>query len=339
MRFASHIIFACILVLSSSAHALSPAESRSNAIRPIYPPSPRPSAILINRDGADPWITSHRGKIFYTQTTGRDIRVWEAKSLAELRDTIPAIVWKPGTQDRLWSKEIWAPELHRLEGKWYIYFAADDGINSNHRMHVLESQAGPLGPYKYKAKLSHPRFDQWAIDGTVIEHSGTAYFAWSGWPSKKGDQQRLYLSKLKRPWLLDEQPIMISKPEHQWESHINEGPQFLSKNGKLFIVYSANRSWTDDYRLGMLRLKGSKVLRQEAWEKIPEPVFGSVSRGKESVFAPGHCSFYRDPDGEDWILYHVAKRRGSGWKREVRAQRWKWGKDEPSFGTPLPLRR
>jgi GH43 family beta-xylosidase len=38
-----------------------------------------------------------------------------------------------------YSKELWAPELHFIKGKWYMYFAADDGNNNNHRIYVLEN--------------------------------------------------------------------------------------------------------------------------------------------------------------------------------------------------------
>ena len=38
-----------------------------------------------------------------------------------------------------YSKELWAPELHIIDGKCYIYVACDNGNNYNHRMYVLEN--------------------------------------------------------------------------------------------------------------------------------------------------------------------------------------------------------
>jgi len=62
------------------------------------------------------------------------------------------------------GKNVWAPELHLLNGKWYIYYAADDGQNANHRMWALESQTSdPQGPYIEHGCLET---DGWAIDGT-----------------------------------------------------------------------------------------------------------------------------------------------------------------------------
>jgi GH43 family beta-xylosidase len=46
------------------------------------------------------------------------------------------------------SKEVWAPELHLLDGRWYVYFAASDGQNKDHRAWVLQSSGSdPFGPY------------------------------------------------------------------------------------------------------------------------------------------------------------------------------------------------
>src|SRR3546814_1469861 len=94
------------------------------------------------------------------------------------------IVWTPplGTG---YSNNIWAPELHYLQDKWYIYFAADNGQDVNHRMYVLESSSeDPLeGTWEMKGKVSDAS-DKWAIDGTILEYKDKLYFIWSGW---KGD--------------------------------------------------------------------------------------------------------------------------------------------------------
>jgi GH43 family beta-xylosidase len=71
---------------------------------------------------------------------------------------------------------VWAPELHRIGNRWFIYFAADNGKNKYHRMWALESERGtdPLGPYHCCGQLET---EGWAIDGTVLAtHEGTAAF-------------------------------------------------------------------------------------------------------------------------------------------------------------------
>ena len=77
------------------------------------------------------------------------------------------------------SKEVWAPELHSINGRWYIYFAASDGENKNHRAWVLESRgSNPFGPYSLHGPLytgDDPNLsvqNRWAIDLTVFEDAG-----------------------------------------------------------------------------------------------------------------------------------------------------------------------
>lgn len=44
------------------------------------------------------------------------------------------------------SKHIWAPELHYLEGKWYIYFAGGEEEDIwKIRPYVLECQGRAIG--------------------------------------------------------------------------------------------------------------------------------------------------------------------------------------------------
>jgi GH43 family beta-xylosidase len=114
---------------------------------------------------------------------------------------------------------------------------------------------------------------------------------------------------------------------------ICEGPQILQRNGRVFIVYSASGSWTEDYCLGLIELTGRDPLHRSSWEK-----HGCVFRKTEHVWGLGHCSFVQSPDGtEDWIVYHAKSKRKKGWTdRNVRAQKFTWTEDGlPSFGEPV----
>jgi GH43 family beta-xylosidase len=88
----------------------------------------------------------------------------------------------------------------------------------------------------------------------------------------------------------------------------------------------------------MLKFKGRRnLLDSTLWEKSPQPVFAkSIENG---VYAPGHNSFFKSPDGkQDWILYHAnsAPGQGCGRNRSPRAQQFSWNKDgSPNFGKPI----
>ena len=301
--------------------------------------------------GADPWCIYENGFYYYTNTTGSNIKIWKTKNIAELKNAPSKIVYTPPAKGPF-SKDLWAPEIHYLNNKWYIYFAADSGNNRSHRLWVLENTAkDPLtGTWEMKGKLETAK-DKWSIDGSLFQHNKQLYFIWSGWDSTINGQQNIYISKMLNPWTLDTVRAKISSPELEWETHgdlnnvndvphvnVNEGPEVLVHNNKLFLIYSASGCWTDFYTLGMLTAAaGSDLLNPASWKKNPQPVFKqSIENG---VYAPGHNSFFKSPDGkEDWILYHANDKpsQGCGGFRSPRAQKFKWLADgTPDFGVPV----
>jgi len=291
----------------------------------------------VSPNGADPWVTAREGWYYYSYSRANSVWVNRASRLQDAVQQTGKTVWTPSTGQPC-SRDLWAPELHFLNGKWYIYVAADDGLNQNHRMVVLESATGdPQGSYILRGKLAAAT-DKWAIDGTVMVRNGRMYFIWSGWEGDQNVQQNLYIASMKDPASIDGERVLISKPQYPWEKIgnplINEGPEVLSKGERVFVVYSASGSWTDSYCLGQLTLVGSNPLDPAAWKKKETPVF----TGTASVISPGHASFTKSPDGtENWIVYHAAKRPGAGWNRNVRMQRFTWDTEgNPVFGDPVP---
>ena len=301
--------------------------------------------------GADPWAIYKNGYYYYTHTTGRSLVLYKTKNLSDLKNATRKVVWTP-PDSTAYSEHIWAPELHYIRHKWYFYFAADDGHNRNHRMYVLENRsADPLqGEWVFKGKVADLS-DKWAIDGSVFKHRGRRYMIWSGWEGDRNGQQDIYIARMGKPWQIRGRRVRISSPVHDWERHgdlndpdglrhvaVNEGPQALHNGKRLFIVYSASGCWTDHYSLGLLTFTGRRnLLDSAAWKKEAQPVFSASAR--DSVFAPGHNSFFTSPNGkEDWILYHANSQpgQGCGRMRSPRAQRFTWKEDgSPYFGAPV----
>jgi hypothetical protein len=132
--------------------------------------------------------------------------------------------------------------------------------------------------------------------------------------------------------------VEIARPVYNWETnnfpYINEGPEVTIRNDVISLVYSASGSWTNDYCLGLITAStNSDPMNPASWKKHPEPIFKSGS----NVFAPGHHSFTKSPDDkEDWIIYHSARYSGSGWTRQIRAQKFTWNADStPNLGEPV----
>lgn len=237
-----------------------------------------------------------------------------------------------------YSHKLWAPELHYINGEWYIYFAGNTGVYQSHRMYALKgSSQDPTQPFGMIGKITDSS-DMWAIDGTVLHHNGELYFIWSG-AEKPSIAQNIYIAHMANPWTIDSPKIMLSKPEYKWEKitlpdlpYVNEAPAALYKNDTIHIVYSASLSMTDDYCLGLLTFRSGDIMNPQNWEKSSKPIFSQA----EQAYGPGHCSFFKAENEEDWIIYHATSERSTGWStRNTRIQSFTWDGDVPIFGTPV----
>ncbi|RAV31061.1 glycosyl hydrolase family 43 [Sinomicrobium soli] len=299
--------------------------------------------------GADPWVLKKGGQYYYTHTTGNRLVLRQTDHMENLDSAVPLTIWKPDPGQE-YSHDLWAPEIHFINDKWYMYFAAttDQDRDRNRRMFVLENSSdSPMNTeWEFKGKITDTS-DHWAIDGTVLETGGAHYFIWSGWrtrdqPENSGKQQ-LYIARMENPWTLSGERVMISEPELEWERHglVNEGPvAWKNPAGDIFLFYSGSGCWTDDYAIGVLKLTDpDNPLDPGSWEKYPEAVF-SKNPG-QGVYAPGHNSFFKSPDGsEDWILYHANDNPGDGCSpaRKPRMQKMEW--DSNGFPRPgIPVSR
>ena len=284
-------------------------------------------------DGAnDPFVTYHDGYYYYCWSSGTGVNVSKAKTLDKVSYNGGVNVYTaPGGTN--YSGEYWAPELHYIDGSWYIYVAADDGNDVNHRMWVLKgTDEDATRPFKMVGKI-YDSTDKWAIDGTVLHLNDQLYFVWSGWAGDNdGGNQKLYIAHMSDPCTIDTKRVMISSPSYSWEGPLNEGPFAATYNGNTYIFFSGNGSWTDDYCVGYLKLTGNDPLKAKSWTKCSTPILSKTT----GAYGPGHCSITVAADGTPWIVYHANKEAGTGWKgRSFWLQELKFNdKGDPKRITP-----
>ncbi len=299
--------------------------------------------------GQDPWVIKKGDSYYFIESKNGGLYVSKSKKLINIKKE-QQLVWS--LPDSGWNQaNLWAPELHYYEGRWYIYYAAsrEAGAPFTHqRSGVLASVTDdPLGEYVDKGMLytgdqieTHTN-NKWAIDVTLLELKGQLYAIWSGWKANRDTDktsQHLYIAKMKNPWTISSNRVKISSPTEAWEISdglpINEGPQVLKHEGEAFIVYSASQSWLPTYKLGLLQLKkpNADPMNPNSWIKK-----GPIFAGADSVYGVGHASFTTSPDGtESWIVYHTKVSPEPGWNRVIHMQPFSWNKDgTPNFGAPV----
>ena len=275
--------------------------------------------------GKDPWVVPFEGSLLLVQSTSDDRRltISRFRDLEHMGEGDETVIWTPDRSSDH-GRELWAPELHEIDGRWYLYYAASDGQNVNHRTYVLEAD-DPFGPYCEVGRVFDPAHDVWAIDLTVLRHAGRLYALWSGWDGPNdGFPQNLYIAPMADPCTIAGERTLISRPDHDWEMSValvNEGPQILRNpaNDRLFVVYSADASWTTAYKLGVLEWTGGDVTDARSWRKLPAPLFTGG----------GHGCFV-DVDGNEFLVYHRKSTSDPGWAdREIHYAPVRW--DEAGY--------
>ena len=209
------------------------------------------------------------------------------------------------------AKHIWAPEMHQINGIWYMFFAA--GSDSDIwaiRPYVLRCDGDPYsGTWTECGQMQASAgdtdsFRSFSLDMTYFENNGRHYVIWA---EIKGDSS-LFMAEIHpdEPWKLISKPILLTKPEYAWElvnHRVNEGAAVLKRNGRIYVFFSASGTGSE-YCVGKLTASADADLMDAAsWTKGTAPELSSADVSGES--GPGHNSFVTDENGNLLIVYHA----------------------------------
>lgn len=265
---------------------------------------------------ADPFICrQENGKYYFTASVPAYDRIVLrcADTLAGLADAQEAVVWKKH-ESGIMSEHIWAPELHRLDGRWYIYFAGGEKEDIwAIRPYVLEcDDEDPVtGTWKELGKMQCADSDEFSfrafsLDATVFESGGRRYYVWAEKVGVGRQISNLYIAEMETPNKLKTIQVLLTTPDYDWERvgfWVNEGPAVIKHDGKIFLTYSASETGTA-YCMGMLAAnEGDDLLDPLSWKKERYPVLKSDET--LGIYGPGHNSFTVDEAGGDILVYHA----------------------------------
>ena len=265
---------------------------------------------------ADPYILkADDGSYYFTASVPEYDRIIlrRADTLEGLKDAPEIEIWhkhESGPQ----SIHIWAPELHFLFGKWYIYYAGGDKDDIwAIRPYVLEcTGSDPIkDEWVEKGKMTCAAADEFSfrafsLDATVFEVKDSWYYIWAEKTGVGKQISNLYIARMKNGYTLDTVQVLLTTPDYDWERHgfwVNEGPAVIKRNGRVYVTYSASDTGIN-YCMGMLTAdEDSDLLDPLSWKKERYPVL--CSSAEHTVYGPGHNSFTTDSEGEDILVYHA----------------------------------
>ena len=270
---------------------------------------------------ADPFITRGEDGTFYFTASypavgdelhGYDrIILRKSDTVAGLSLAEEKVIWY-AHKEGIMSRHIWAPELHFIGGRWYIYFAS-----------ARSDDKWDIKPYVLRCKGSDPYSDDWeemgvvgktqgdalsfrcfSLDMTYFEHKDKSYLIWA---QIEGDSS-LFMAETSRkePWKIISEPILLSRPEFDWEKivyRVNEGAAVLKTDERIYIFFSASGTGAE-YCIGRLEADcDSDLMSPESWKKLPVPVLSTEMLEGEA--GPGHNCFVTDENGELLLVYHA----------------------------------
>lgn len=291
---------------------------------------------------ADPFIHKEKEKYIFTGSHPNYDRIILriSDNINELNDAKEHVIWEKhekGGQSHL----IWAPEIHKIDDKWYIYYAASpnekiEDDTFNHRMFVLENNSDdPLSDNWIDKGQIDTGWESFALDATVFTLNDVVYYVWAQQDINIPGHSNIYISKMKNPWTLEGKISMITYPEYEWEKQgflVNEGPSILIKENYIYLTYSASATGIE-YCVGLLYADiDSDVLDTKSWKKVKKPIFSSSNINGQ--YGPGHNSFtVSEDEQQDIIVYHARNYQNIDGdplydpNRHARAQIIKWDDD------------
>lgn len=274
--------------------------------------------MLLVRPGADPWLTRSGYNFLLVMAEADRITLRRSRTVEGLASVVPQTIFDHPLTN------VWASELHYLAGRFWLIFAAGDG-GGGQRTWVSSAPAA-VGPYDPPQLLNLPD-GRWSIDCTYGVVGGQLYAWWSGWEGDANVMQSIYSCRMLDPATPTGPRVRIASPELPWETHgtplVLEGPELVRHDATstTLLTYSGSGSWTDDYAVGAMILTGSNPLDPTSWRKLAAPILAS-GPGRP---APGHASFVREQLSDEWtVCFHQQQAPGSGWNREVHAERFTW---------------
>ena len=283
---------------------------------------------------ADPAICRWQGKYYFISTNDLDgnhsLYIRESDTIPGLVTAQQILILDTKTYPHL-GNLLWAPELHIIKDRLYIFHAGTPESFFCEQSHVMALKEGgnPIKASDWEMSRRVIKADGSVLYGeegitldmTVFWSAGKLYASWSQRQFKPVDLGAwLFIAELDpdKPWQLKTEPQVLTVPEYGWENNhvfVVEGPFALYRNGRIYLSYSGALV-ASTYVVGMLSMEdGADPLDPASWTKENYPLLSSRSVAGE--YGPGHNAYVTDEDGLTWNTYHARP----GWQQTTQGSR------------------
>ncbi len=240
-----------------------------------------------------------------------------------------------GDKTKWYHKRFWAPEVQKINGKYYVLFNCNNddlGFTGQHPGYAVsdklegpytivtekkplckgndltffEDKDGKVWAFWNRGREFGIGFAQIDLDtGTFLTEPKSAIT-----PAKVDYEYDQNGNILNEPGY-DGRPILKVKKYYDWDSIGIEGAYVIENNGTYYLFYS---SWTRGYEIGYATAQSI----QGPWIKnVSNPFYGAQSKNaclkngfeyKRDLNNPfnqvGHNAIFKGPDGRFWLSCH-----------------------------------
>lgn len=253
------------------------------------------------------YATNTGGKLLPSMTS-TDLETWKARYSSSGKwwrnDALQAAPsWaKRHYAHGKWRVSTWAPSVTAVDGGYVAAYVAPRSLNPTKMCVTLAYASSPLGPFVDTSRQPFVcRSDQQgSIDPEFYtDPSGNPTLLWKNEGIPRREPTRIWSRRLNRTataFAPRSIPRNLLTTAQSWEGNVVENPSMVRYDGKIYLLYSANRYSTADYAIGYAVCRGpAGPCRRRA----PGPLLATGG----SVAGPGGPDVFVDRDGSLRMAY------------------------------------
>jgi beta-xylosidase len=194
--------------------------------------------------------------------------------------------------DSFGDKWFWAPEVYYVNGKFYMYYSAEEHI-------CVATSDSPLGPFVQDEKLPMLPGEKTIDNSLFIDDDGTPYLFFD----RFNDGLNIWVAELEKDLKTIKKETLhpCIHVSQKWEEvwpRVNEGAFVIKQNGIYYMTYSANSYESQFYGIGCATATDIKG----EWTKYTH---NPLLQKPGNLFGVGHSSMFKDKDGLWRIVFHA----------------------------------
>lgn len=193
----------------------------------------------------------------------------------------------------VWAdKWFWAPEVYYVNGKFYMYYSADEHI-------CVATSESPFGPFVQKIKEPMITEEKCIDNSLFIDDDGRPYLLFD----RFNDGLNIWIAELENDLINLKMDTMrkcinVSQPWEEVQARVNEGSFIVKHENLYYMSYSGNHYKSQFYGIGYATSKN--ILGP--WEKYEgNPIF----QKPKNLVGVGHSSMFTDKNGQLRIVFHA----------------------------------